>query len=172
MRNPHCGWGWGMREAGIRSWGGHWGDLQPQICRGPGPKSSKLPLPTEWGSSLDHLLTRCSVNLSSSPRPKTSELRGSSLYHHLLTLVNFYQLLARTSCSGQLWIWPRPRFLTLRVILVPSALNFKPPSCLQYSEGFLLLFQMRIIVKRAKWNRSDLYSRLILNPDGNDKSVY
>ena len=91
MRNPHCGWGWGMREAGIRSWGGHWGDLQPQICRGPGPKSSKLPLLTEWGSSLYHLLTCCSVNLSSSPRPKTSELRGSSLCHHLLTLVNFYQ---------------------------------------------------------------------------------
>ena len=34
--------------------------------------------PHMWGSSLYHLLTCCSVNLSSSPRPRTSELRGSS----------------------------------------------------------------------------------------------
>ena len=120
--------------------------------------------PHLWGSSLYHLLTCCSVNLSSSPRPKTSELRGSSLSHHLLTLVNFYQLLARTGCSGQLWIWPpiqeqllftwlRERiilqmFLTFWVILVPSPLNFKPPSCPQYSQAFLLLFQVRVILKR------------------------
>ena len=73
-----------------------------KFAAAPGPRAASFPS-SLWGSSLYHLLTCCSVNLSSSPRPKTSELRGSSLCHHLLTLVNFYQQAAPVNFESGPW---------------------------------------------------------------------